>query len=122
VGGWEGGGLGGGGGPSGRGGLLHDEAIVILKGTCHSLRAHNDHRNLLSGKTYRPHGSAVSTPSAHETVRMGYQLLAGWHEWLRITARIAMISRAGTVTAHSVAVRQAEVGGGRQGKGEGCLH
>ena len=92
--------------PSCRGVLLHAGATVILQGTCHALRAHNDHRNLLSGKTYRPHGSAVSRPSAHGTVRMGYQLLAGWHEWLRITVRIAMTSRGGTVAAHSMAVRQ----------------
>ena len=92
--------------PSCRGVLLHAGTTVILQGTCHTLRAHNDHRNLLSGKTYRPHGSAVSRPSAHGTVRIDYQLLAGWHEWLRITARIAMMSRGGTVAAHSVAVRQ----------------
>src|SRR4030095_12841532 len=55
----------------GRGVLLHAGATVILQGTCHSLRAHNDHRNLLSGKTYRPHGSAVSRLSAHGTLRMG---------------------------------------------------
>ena len=92
--------------PSCRGVHLHAGATVILQGTCHALRAHNDHRNLLSGKTYRPHGSAGRRPYAHGTVRIGYQLLTGWHEWLRITARIAMTSLGGTVAAHSVAVRQ----------------
>ena len=89
-----------------RGVLLHAGATVILQGTCHSLRAHNDHRNLLSRKAHWPRGSVQGQPRANMAVLMGSQLLVGWHVPLRIIARIAMTSQDGTVVKHSLAVRQ----------------
>ena len=50
-------------------------------------------------------------------VLMGSQLPACWHVPLRLTARIAMASRDGTVAEHRLAVRRLAEGGKRREKG-----
>jgi hypothetical protein len=66
----------------------------------------DDHGNSLGRKAHWPRGSVEGQPRAHMAVLMGSQLPVGWHEQLRILARIAMTSRDGTVAERRLAVRQ----------------
>jgi len=74
-------------------------------------------RKALSEKDHRPRGSVEGRLQINMAVLIGCQVSADWHARLRLTARIAMASRDGTVAEHRLAVRRLAEGGKRREKG-----
>jgi len=66
----------------------------------------DEHRSSLQRKAHGPRGSVEGRLRVHRAVLIGCQMSAGWHARLRLTARIVMPPRDGTMAEHRVVVQQ----------------
>ena len=98
-------------------------ARVILQSTCHVPPHPRRSRSSLHRKAHGPRGRVEGRLRVNMAVLIGCQMSADWHARLRLTARIVMASRDGTVAPRTAwRCGSVGVGGGQQEQGEGCLH